>query len=104
MSFLIKGMRLPPKGEYNATIYVCHDGEVYIAFDSAEMDEYADYDGKCDLIEVSPHGRLIDSDAINYEDEIWKKKCIPPLMVYNAWLIAGEMPTIIESEEEKPNG
>ena len=77
MSFLIKGMRLPPKGEYNATIYVCHDGEVYIAFDSAEMDEYADYDGKCDLIEVPPHGRLIDADAFIKEKQEWycKQNC-----------------------------
>jgi hypothetical protein len=54
----------------------------------------------CPLIEVPPHGNLIDADAINHEDEIWKKKCIPQQVVYNAWVVAGEMPTVIPADKD----
>ena len=58
-----------------------------------------DRQGWCPLTELPPHGRLIDADAINHEDEIWRKKCIPPQVVYNAWVVAGEMPTVIPASE-----
>ena len=81
MSVLIRGMVMPKN------CFTC-------PFKNLEI-----CDEDCPLIEVPPHGRLIDADAINYEDEIWKKKCIPPQVVYNAWVVAGEMPTIIEAED-----
>lgn len=31
MSVLIKGMEMPPEGEYRMTLYVCSDGSAYIA-------------------------------------------------------------------------
>ena len=100
---LIKGMKMPPKGEYTATIYVDSDGTAYIDFDSREMDEYTVYDGKCDLVEVPPHGRLIDTDSTvevelyDDEHEEWKTK----FMSVETYLgyCGNEVPTIIESEE-----
>lgn len=99
MSVYIKGMEMPES---------CDECVFMETQDSGFGNDYIcgiskqDVDGVCDcpLIEVPPHGRLIDADAINHEDEIWKKKCIPPQVVYNAWVVAGEMPTIIEAEEE----
>ena len=90
MGVYIKGMKMPDKA---TTIVVFPEGKARVFRQDIDHDEWLT------AIEVPPHGRLIDADAINYEDEIWKKKCIPPLMVYNAWLIAGEMTTIIEAED-----
>jgi len=106
MSVLIKGMKMPENCDYCGFISstgCCrateeyHDEEQTVAGLYGE-DKRPDW---CPLIEVPPHGDLIDRDAINYEDEIWKKKCISPLSVYNAWVVAGEMPTIIEAEDNK---
>lgn len=98
MSVIVKGMKMPPKGEYTATIYVDSDGTAYIDFNSREMNEYTVYDGKCDLVEVPPHGRLIDADELEKCGEIVKQdqgyyyvKGIALTSIYNA-------PTIIEEE------
>ena len=53
-------------------------------------------DEDCPLIEVPPHGRLIDADAIPWENQT---------MTYDdEWAIKAydleQMPTVIEAEEE----
>ena len=99
MSILIKGMEMP---EYciDCYFYASNSRNDSCLLLKRTLGDNGDREGDCPLADVpTPHGRLIDADAINYEDEIWKKKCISPLMVYNAWLIAGEMPTIIEGED-----
>ena len=63
MGVYIEGMKMPPKGEYKATIYVDSDGTAYIDFDSREMSAYTVYYGQCKLVEVPKHGKLIDADA-----------------------------------------
>lgn len=102
---LIKGMKMPPKGEYTATIYVDSDGTAYIDFDSREMDEYTVYDGKCDLVEVPPHGRLIDGIAIRHKLlEVWRNSRNYTIDYKNGIEDANEAirlaPTIIEAEDE----
>lgn len=75
--------------------WICELNYISMTWEEAQMRH-----SHCPLVEVAtPHGRLIDADKINYEDEIWKKKCIPSQVVYNAWVVAGEMPTIIEAED-----
>ena len=105
MSVLVKGMEMPKSCFYcpfrkkvNPDDYVC------MALNKEFEETFSLIVGKrhddCPLIEVPPHGRLIDADAINHEDEIWKKKCIPPQVVYNAWVVAGEMPTVIPADKD----
>ena len=55
----IKGMDMPMKGEYTATVYVTVDGYAF-------LDVWLDADNNltCDLVPVPPHGRLIDADAL----------------------------------------
>ena len=100
MSVLIN-MEMPESCKY-CRFYSPLVGFMCIAANKKYGDDFNPFCKKrpdwCPLVEIKPHGRLIDADAINPEDEIWDKKCILPLMVYNAWLIAGEMPTIIEEE------
>ena len=98
MSFLIKDLKMPPKGEYKATIYVHGDGKAYIDFDDAsEMSAYTGLFAQCELVEVPPHGRLIDADALYAE---WlddgENECIYDT---NAFLysISGA-PTIIDKD------
>ena len=53
----------------------------------------------CPLVSIpAPHGRLIDADAI-YGNVMLCKKNFKPNEIYNAWVIASEMPTIIGAEE-----
>jgi len=107
MSVLIRGMEMPKNcaecqfsdvfaypPDYDDE-WICELHYFSMNWEDAQMRH-----SNCPLVEVAtPHGKLIDADAINHEDEIWKKKCIPPQVVYNAWVVAGEMPTIIEAED-----
>ena len=56
----------------------------------------------CPLIEIpSPHGKLIDVSSLDPYNGMWKRKCIPMEMVYNARAVAYEAPAIIEAEVEE---
>lgn len=60
MSLLVNGMKMPKEGEYHMTLYVCSDGQAYIDVDSFPVDE-----DRFDVVSVpTPHGRLIDKDAL----------------------------------------
>lgn len=93
MSILIKDMEMP-KSCWDC--FACHDGWCII---NQKIEGHRTVTHSCPLVEVPKHGDLIDRDAINWEDEIWKKKCISPYVVYRTWVLAKELPTIIESEE-----
>ena len=106
MSVLIRGMKMPTCCFYCEMCYQDQDSEHCITSRCAAQEHKEIFpdrsvrDDDCPLTELpEKHGRLIDADAINYEDEIWEKKCIPILLVYIAWLIAGEVPTILEAED-----
>ena len=101
MSVLIKGMEMP-KGCLNCFVKAGWCTAIRKRMEEASRSDRwipANYrHDDCPLTKIPPHGRLIDADAINHEDEIWKKKCIPPQVVYNAWVVAGEMPTVIPAD------
>ena len=93
MSILIKGMEMP------TTCCNCKFREPFIGFvhcHLAEMDmEYEESDNcrhpDCPLIELPPHGRLIDADAIqDYNVETFGQRL----------LIIDTAPTVIEAEGE----
>lgn len=115
MSVLIKGMEMPKN------CYLCHfvfrildwngvsdfskvNERVFCTakepiFDISETlaENRAD---DCPLIELpSPHGKLIDVSSLDPYNDMWKRKCIPMEMVYNARAVAYEAPAIIEAEE-----
>ena len=95
MSVLIKGMKMPEScPECPFTDYEMHCPLTDKTYNWGLTERASD----CPLVEVPTHGRLIDADAINPEDKIWEKKCIPQRIVYHGWIVAGEMPTIIEAE------
>lgn len=54
MGILIKGMEMPPKGDYYITLYVCSDGSAYVDVSSfpSGKDTFA-------AVPIPPHGRLI---------------------------------------------
>ena len=101
MSVLVKGIDMPKKGFLEILIY--EDGTVQITGESIE------YDGKFyytpadnfgaiigSAIEIPPHGRLIDADALK------KKKKHSNEFAENVVSVAeiDWMPTVIEAEEE----
>ena len=57
---VIRGMEMPPEGEYHMTLYVCNDGYAYFDVDTFQVDE--------DRFEAVPlpkgHGRLIDANKV----------------------------------------
>ena len=81
MSVIIMGMEMPKHGdvlvvrEYNGKTYIKHEG--HLGFEAR-------------LIELPPHGRLIDADAIqDYNVETFGQRL----------LIIDTAPTVIEAEE-----
>ena len=95
MSIIIKGMEMPPN------CFLCNlsfmSGERL--FCSAMKNEevlLSKIDSNCPLVEVPPHGRLIDADALvkSMRDfsYMWGES------MNDEWI--GEAPTIIESEGE----
>ena len=74
MSVLIKGMEMPKK---ELILILFPDGKV-------ATEEY-EIGAKAKAVEVPPHGRLIDADALPYLDIEWED-------IVNA-------PTVIETEE-----
>ena len=97
MGIYIKGMEMPDNcvecpletdygtcGYYSLFVEAGHDSEVWKRRDD------------CPLVEVPPHGRLIDADALTTVTEMvngeWK--------TYVEVFEVADAPTIIESEEE----
>ena len=81
---LIRGMSMPPKGEYDCTIRVWSDG-------TAMLYGNTDLIGGGELIELPPHGDLIDRDALweHVED-----------LACNIWVTASGVP--VEALEKAP--
>ena len=83
MSVLIKGMEMPKDGDV-LMVRKDDDGKTYIKVSHT-------WGYSAEIIELQPHGRLIDADALV------KKQPIPELGAPR-WLIE-QAPTIIEAEE-----
>lgn len=88
MGIYIKGMEMP-KSCWDC--FACHDGWCII---NQKIEGHRTVTHSCPLIEVPPHGRLIDADCCNgyfYEH-------MSDDMMIAAMNAINEMPTIIESE------
>ena len=98
MSILIKGMEMPTsclECQLNYDMYKC----VLTGKSTMLADDYRLND--CPLIELPPHGRLIDADAAMKQGWVIQRNYRKTLTdsVIEIRHIA-ELPTIIESEEE----
>lgn len=86
MSVIVKGMKMPK---------TCYDCIFYGGLECSLTGFDADRKSRhCPLVELPPHGRLIDGDALAYSEECKKKGCAYQEEIFNA-------PTIIEAEDEK---
>ena len=114
MSVLIKGMKMPtscarcPMLDGDRLDGLCHaasrwldDDEYWTWYVYPEGDMDDSKPCNCPLIELpSPHGKLIDVSSLDPYNDMWKRKCIPMEMVYNARAVAYEAPAILEAEVE----
>lgn len=90
MSILIKGMEMPKDGRI--TLQIGADGAVYKVISCAIIAEK--YEKNLEVVELPPHGRLIDADALK------QKKKHSNEFAENIVSVAeiDWMPTIIEEE------
>ena len=111
MSILIKGAEIPKKccdcdllpaeidweGQWECPI----TGEIVHKY----VEERKGKPPDCPLIEIPPHGRLIDADKLKYNSiGCWAQDEVRPPQDDTEWLISKydideETPTVIESEE-----
>lgn len=105
MSVLIKGMKMPHSciGCRFCEHGSINEWDLYCGIDNKHVGNWDDKHinngwrrPECPLVEVPPHGRLIDASEYinqmgNFYEEYW-------------YDVLEEMPTIIEAEEGKSNG
>jgi len=91
MSILIKGMEMP-KRCLDCPFLITRDNDDCILQSdeaNAKFESWDDMKASCPLIELPPHGRLIDADAIqDYNVETFGQRL----------LIIDTAPTVIEAE------
>lgn len=92
MSILVKGMRMPKNEEL---IIICSDGTV----EMTNNDGCRVYEQKA--IELSPHGRLIDADALHIDLIDRGIADIQTSDWYEIRQAVDDAPTIIEAEGEE---
>lgn len=94
MSILIKNIEMP-KSCWDC--FACHDGWCII---NQKIEGHRTVTHSCPLIEVPPHGRLIDADALKEKMKIVTRTAVQEIVEYdiNAYKV-DDAPTIIESEE-----
>lgn len=97
MSVLIKGMEMP-KSCWRCTLSQLYEKprEMLVCKITHEEVLRHKIDGNCPLVQVPPHGRLIDADCCN--DYFYEH--MSDDMMIAAMNAINEMPTIIESENE----
>ena len=92
MSILIKGMEMP-KRCLDCPFLITRDNDDCILQSdetNAKFEGWDDMKASCPLIELPPHGRLIDADAIqDYNVETFGQRL----------LIIDTAPTVIEAED-----
>lgn len=103
MSILIKGMEMPKSCAECERWSICkclNDFEDYESICYAVEDGDLVRDANCPLIELPPHGRLIDVDEFEkYVELEYETREIshPNWIKFRVW--CGDQPTIIEAEE-----
>ena len=110
MSILIKGMEKP---ETCSKCPFCQFDGLDLKLRCLVTDEDIFFDakkkraGNCPLVEIPPHGRLIDADKLEYNSiGCWARDEVRPPQDDTEWLISKydideETPTVIESEEQE---
>ena len=109
MSVLIKGMEMPTSC-YDCNCFIRDsDGSDYCCLLMQDIEDNNKRDDDCPLVEIPPHGRLIDADALRLlydfngykptgdmtEEEFDRLMCRLPVIRANI----DDAPTIIEAEE-----
>lgn len=106
MSILIRGMEMPKNCGECPFIFTSWGIEYYCHL--AESSTSAEYVGRekmtnCPLIELPPHGRLIDADAVNKAMDERIEKLKDDKSIYEASCVSTALdmfaPTVIEAEE-----
>ena len=111
MSILIKGMEMPtncsscPMLEGYDDDGLCHAVGRWLDDDEFwEWDVYPEGDvdlsrpSNCPLVELPPHGRLIDADALKSKAEMGADECGRKCLLIKIGCV-NTMPTIIEAED-----
>ena len=98
MSILIRGSKMPKNcieclstlGLFSKTCPISDDSNIDVEFAKNHI-----YDG-CPLVEIPPHGDLIDRDKLFYNTVREIPRGVYPVVDY----VIDTAPTVIESEEE----
>lgn len=102
MSILIKGLTIPPDsdvaGSVSLTIIRAHDGTLFARDDEFHYGE--DKGRGYKAIEIPPHGRLIDADALHIDLMDRGIADIQTNDWYEIRQAVDDAPTIIESEKK----
>ena len=94
MSILIKGMEVPSSC-YDCNCFIKDsDGLDYCCLLMRDICDNEKKEDDCPLIEVPPHGRLIDADAISEDD----RQVYGFYNSYDLQQLLDNCPTIIEAE------
>lgn len=101
MSILIKGMEMPKQGR--VTLQIGADGAVYVV-NKCEITAEK-YEKNFEVLEVPPHGRLIDADALmksindaREKDPLIADVYVDDYVIVSDWL--RNTPTIIPSDKD----
>ena len=107
MSVLIRGMKMP-KNRYDCPfIRASYAGDYYCAMGNSTEDDLKKICGQkmadCPLVEIpTPHGRLIDADAVNKAMDERIEKLKDDKSIYEASCVSTALdmfaPTVIEAE------
>lgn len=107
MSVLIKGMEMPPNcsecafcGYYGNKTHLCDINQQEIDYEAMLENRRDD----CPLVEIPPHGRLIDANVLMENEENISFKDEWHMTVTEAFVSVKNIahaPTIIEAEEGK---
>ena len=103
MSVYIRGMEMPKScAECPVNLYFCHHGYKYLLEHMELYDRRAD---ECPIIEVPPHGRLVDADVLAEEHRVRAYQGNVSSYSFHtaarAWV--DDAPTVIPADKEVDN-
>lgn len=105
MSILIKGMEMPKNCWYCSFEHECYCMATKRLLELADVHKTAERPNGCPLIELPPHGRLIDADeflewysseGFDIDEEEWEKMHVT---IGTLRANIADAPTVIEAEE-----
>ena len=103
MSILIKDMKMPESCEECS--FCCYETGLCFALEMVTHEyTFVPYKEKnvrqawCPLIEIPPHGRLIDADEMLKVINSWNYPSVDELLKFIRKGLSGDAPTVIEAE------